>query len=260
MLIPRLIDNLLAKDNYRNISEAKKIHQRAVKEYNSAKKKYEREITNVQRRMDRVETLRMDIGFAFNDFSALFEQIKNKPQFGELRQEVGYINNLELEDMHANYYYKQYLTQFAASYFLGPLSGILLSDWSEDLIDDAQDFAEEVGEEIDKINKGIEFLTALSDVTSRYENSLLNVKTQYNIHLSQLRNIVEIQRKTDYLTYTPSEKKLLENTVLLTGLLNEMCKVQLCQRNANSVRDVNNQEVDNAIQKADTVLNRVQNN
>lgn len=65
-----------------------------------------------------------------------------------------------------------------------------------------------------------------------------------------------IQEYTDWNTFTPEEKKITENTVLLVGLLYNMCKVKLVHKseNENNINIINKAAVERSINNANAVL------
>lgn len=71
------------------------------------------------------------------------------------------------------------------------------------------------------------YLKSLNNTASSYLENLNKVDAVYQKHLSGLTTVVEMLNKTDWNTFTPEEKVMTENTVLLVGLLYQMCKVQI---------------------------------
>ena len=86
------------------------------------------------------------------------------------------------------------------------------------------------------------------------------VDLQYRKRLGILDNIVNFSEKTKWNDLTEKEKKLIENLVLLVGLLNEMCKVNLVKKNGdvNELNDVNKEESDRVCNQAQHVLSELE--
>ena len=129
------------------------------------------------------------------------------------------------------------------------LTGNKLSDKA----DEAMAQMEKAKKEIDTI---CAYLTDLHQTEEKFEKSLSAVNRVYQRHLEQLGNLVILNGKTDWETYTDAEKTLTENTALLVGILFKMCKVQLVltSEGTASVNRVNHVEVEKAIRDADEFL------
>lgn len=107
-----------------------------------------------------------------------------------------------------------------------------------------------------KINSICDYLVDLRETSSNYYDTLSKVNTIYQQHLSELKKTVMILGHTDWRTFTPEEKKLTENTVLLVGLIYSMCKVELVLKGEteNDMNSINKEEVGSAIDGANVVL------
>ena len=75
-----------------------------------------------------------------------------------------------------------------------------------------------------------------------------------------MQRIIEQDGRTDWNDYTASEKLMVENTVLLVGLLYNMCKIQfvLQSQNANALNIVNHEDIQQNLSKATRVLGYIQ--
>ena len=91
--------------------------------------------------------------------------------------------------------------------------------------------------------------------SNNYYETLSKVNGIYERHLNGLKSIVTIGH-TDWNTFTPEEKKLTGNTVLLVGLLYNMCKVELVLKseNENDINTINKAAVETSINNANAVL------
>lgn len=130
------------------------------------------------------------------------------------------------------------------------LTGNKLSDKA----DEAMAQMEKAKKEIDVI---CDYLTDLYQTEEKFEKALSAVNRVYQRHLEQLGNLVILNGKTDWETFTDAEKTLTENTALLVGVLFKMCKVQLvlASEDAASVNKVNHIEAEKAIRDANEFLN-----
>ena len=123
------------------------------------------------------------------------------------------------------------------------------------------DKADEAMAQMEKAKKEIDvicaYLTDLYRTEEKFEKALSAVNRVYQRHLEQLGNLVILNGKTDWETFTDAEKTLTENTALLVGVLFKMCKVQLvlASEGAASVNRVNHVEAERAIRDANEFLN-----
>ncbi len=107
------------------------------------------------------------------------------------------------------------------------------------------------------INEICDYLNKLDKTAGNYRKTLTKVNKIYSNHLAELKNIVLELKHDDWNLYTIEEKKITQNTVLLVGLLYNMCKVQLVIKSEkeNEMNKINSEEVENSINTADTVIN-----
>ena len=107
-----------------------------------------------------------------------------------------------------------------------------------------------------QINKICEYLVNLRDTSVRYYITLTSVNKIYREHLSALNSIVNTLGRTDWSTFTPDEKRLTENTILLVGLLYNMCKVEIVLKGEgnNDMNKINTVAVEESIANANKVL------
>lgn len=107
-----------------------------------------------------------------------------------------------------------------------------------------------------EINRACDFMQELSETALKYANSLDTVNTVYQDHLTKLKDIVDFQNKTDWNDFTYKEKRCVENTALLVGLLYNMCKVKLVLKTQteSELNTINTAEVDKSMSDASQVL------
>lgn len=112
------------------------------------------------------------------------------------------------------------------------------------------------------INQVCQYLQELYMAADQYKTSLAEVRAQYNLHVRKIERIVLWQNRIDWNTYTAGEQMMIENTVLLVGLLYNMCKVQFVLKadSEDGTNRVNHAEIDknatNAKQIMDEILER----
>ena len=107
-----------------------------------------------------------------------------------------------------------------------------------------------------KINKICTYLIELRKVSNEYQNTLSAVNKIYVSYLARLKHIVFNLEHKDWDRFTYEEKTVTENTVLLVGLLYNMCKVKLVLKNnnKNDINTINKRAVIKSINDAKVVL------
>lgn len=132
------------------------------------------------------------------------------------------------------------------------ITGSKLSDKA----DEAWRQAKKAEEEADRICK---YLNELKSTADNYERHLERVNGIYSAYLNSLKLTVMYNGKTDWNMFTDTEKKTVENTVMLVALLYEMCKVKLVLKSDdnNVINKVNYIEVDHEIGRASAICDKV---
>ena len=122
------------------------------------------------------------------------------------------------------------------------------------------DKADEAWEQMNKAEKEIDricaYLRELSKVAIKYRMSLSSVNKIYKSHLNCLREVVNVRNKKDWHEFTAEERLSTENTVLLVGLLYDMCKVQLVEKakREGDLNTIHHEKIDDSIEKAERFL------
>ena len=145
----------------------------------------------------------------------------------------------------------------AATLGIGLLVGGIVFNFAGNKLSDQADEAwSQMKKAEAQINKICEYLKELRDTANHYYWTIYAVNDTYRKHLNGLKAIVETLDHTDWNSFTEKEKLLTENTVLLVGLLYNMCKVKLViqTENENETNVVNKQEVQKHIDIADKAM------
>ena len=147
---------------------------------------------------------------------------------------------------------------------VGLLIGGLIFNAAGGKISDKADKAwQQMKENEKKIDTVCEYLERLKFVASSYDVALQQVEANYELYLSKLEKIVAnrivVNGVCDYNNFAGDEKNLLESTVLLVGLLYEMCKVQLVKKNENEneLNEINEADAIKMIEKSKSALEKV---
>lgn len=136
------------------------------------------------------------------------------------------------------------------------VGGVIFSFTGKKLSDKADEAWDQAKETEKKVNEICTYLEKLRKTSNNYYETLSRVNTIYQNHLNGLKSIVTLLGHTDWNTFTATEKKLTENTVLLVGLLYNMCKVELVRKsnNENDVNSINTSAVQTSIDNANALL------
>ena len=107
------------------------------------------------------------------------------------------------------------------------VGGVIFSITGSTLSHKAEKAYEEMLAAEKEINKICAYLNELNMVATRYHGVLLTVDGVYRRHLNALDAIININKKVDWLEFTPQERLVTQNTVLLVQLLYKMCQVKV---------------------------------
>ena len=114
--------------------------------------------------------------------------------------------------------------------------------------------------EIEKqINKSCSFLERLNNTAKSYHSTMKQVERVYKRYLNRIAFIVFDEQKTDWNTFSDSEKTTVENCSYLVGLLYQMCKVQIVKKSGddNSPNMICQEEVSRLQNDAAALLDRL---
>ena len=107
-----------------------------------------------------------------------------------------------------------------------------------------------------EINKICAYLNELNMVATRYHGVMQTVDGVYRRHLNALDAIININKKVDWLEFTPQERLVTQNTVLLVQLLYKMCQVKVVLKAdaEGELNSVNKTAVEENIHAANTLI------
>ena len=143
------------------------------------------------------------------------------------------------------------VTSLGASLLVG---GVIFNVVSSKLSAKTNEAKSQVEEAETNIKEICIYLKYLCSAASRYYDKLCTVNDLYRNHLNIFTEIINQRKHTDWKTFTEEEKKIVENTVLLVGLLYNMCKVKLVLKEKDGLNRVNEAEIEKALEKANMVL------
>lgn len=135
------------------------------------------------------------------------------------------------------------------------VGGVIFNFAGGKLSDKADDAWYQMKKAEEQINTICDYLINLRNTSNKYYDTISSVNDIYKKHLSRLTNIVTIEGHKNWNNFTNEEKKITENTVLLVGLLYNMCKVEIVLKgNEEELNTINVSEVDSAIKSANAVI------
>lgn len=136
------------------------------------------------------------------------------------------------------------------------VGGVIFSFTGSKLSDKADEALRQAKEAEAKINKINQYLIELRNISNKYQDTLKCVDDKYRELLNGLKFMIYNLQKTNWFEYNEIERKNVQNLVLLVGLLYKMCQVKIVEKtdDEDGINIINNQEVDNSIHSARTVM------
>lgn len=240
------------KNTNKNISQAKKYEEEAVEKLSKASNEYSLAAEKSNEATNKLTSKINNIITSFNTFSAIFEKIKNKPEFTKYSLKLKYFETISMLKATYPTYFKERVGSYLATAVFGSIGAAVYNKRSERLLKEKIQQAKEIDEEVTKLRHASLLLDKLQNLTKEYTKVLDDVYQLYIYHLEQLNTLVNINHKYNYLTYNEDEKKLLENTILLVGLLHQMGKIQLTVDDGDEPK-LNSQVINNQITQAKNI-------
>ena len=139
------------------------------------------------------------------------------------------------------------------------VGGVIFNFTGSKLSDKADQAYSQMKKAEGTINKICRYLNDLKNTATKYINSLTTVRERYLENFNFISYTVNNLNKTDWNNFTEEQKRATENTVLLVGLLYKMCQVSLVIKaeNESDMNTINKDEVDEAIQNSEQILEAV---
>ncbi len=139
------------------------------------------------------------------------------------------------------------------------VGGVIFNCTGSKLSDKVDQARSEMKKAEDTINKICSYLDELSSVAKNYINALTEVKEKYSENFNYISYTVNNIGKTDWNEFSKEEQLALENTVLLVGLLYNMCKVRIVEKSADEdeLNTINKNDIQDEITKSKEVLSKI---
>lgn len=136
------------------------------------------------------------------------------------------------------------------------VEGIIFNFTGDKLVEKADQAYNEMKKSEKLVTEICDYLKELKRIAKNYMFYLKDVKKQYDKRMEIVSYTVNNLNKTDWNEFTDEEKLILENLVLLVGLLYKMCQVKLVKKaeHDNQMNKINRMGVNTAIDDAKMVL------
>lgn len=137
------------------------------------------------------------------------------------------------------------------------VGGIIFSCTGSNLSSKADKAREQVILNEQKINKICCYLIDLQRTAERYNTTLLRMRSLYLKQLDRMQNIINsyYEKRVNWHDLSLEEQLVIENMVLIVGILYNMCKVQLVRKSDNSDQNsINKAEINKAENDANDVM------
>ena len=170
----------------------------------------------VKKSVEELETTRKTVEDSFKVFADTIEKIKNRPQFKEYKKidvKIPAMTDMYIEEVSNMSY---------AIAAVIPIMVFTLGNKIEELYHEGMIASLKYDIVSSKLNE-------LDILVTRFTDSLVTVFNLYQEYQNKLSHIVDNEGKTDFELFNDDEILILQNTVLLVGLLYNMCKVTLTE-------------------------------
>lgn len=237
--------------------------KKARDKINSARSHYKKNLARFKKQrtktkddIEKLYALESDIFQSFKVFSDVFEKMQNRPEFKEyIKNDVNIpkYKGKKLQKVPVEFELLDSLV-VATIRYQPILSYTILVLAAGRISHKAKKAQKQMKRAKKKMDKVCDYLKELRKAAVDYRDSLNSVNRIYQDHLSRLQNIVYDMRKTNWSEFTQSEKLCVENSVLLTSLLYNMCKVQLVRKENDQDEQVNSKEMEQSMTEAKQFL------
>jgi hypothetical protein len=140
------------------------------------------------------------------------------------------------------------------------VGGIIFSLSSSSISDKADKAHQQMLENEKKINTICMFLDELRTAATSYLNTFRVVVLIFDSYLSKMRHIIEVKysNNPNWNRFSYEERKTIENTILLVGVIYNMCKVKLVlSAGSKDINRVNSEEINKATKMAKDAITSI---
>ena len=140
------------------------------------------------------------------------------------------------------------------------VGGVIFSCTGSKLSSKANEAWEQMISNERKINDICNYLYDLQRTAERYDATLLRMRSLYLKQLTKMRNVVESfsEKRVNWHNLSMEEQLIIENMVLIVGVLYNMCKVKLVRKSNSSDQNIiNKTEISKAEKDANDVMEQM---
>ena len=139
------------------------------------------------------------------------------------------------------------------------VGGIIFNVTGGKLSDKADEAYSQMKKAESSINKICSYLYELEKTAEDYTHSINIVRNKYLESYNYISYVVNKLHKVDWNEFSEQDKLAVKNTVMLVGLLYEMCKLNLVNKasNENEMNKINTLEIDRTVKNSIKVMNEV---
>ena len=140
------------------------------------------------------------------------------------------------------------------------VGGVIFSCTGSKLSSKADEAWEQMISNERKINDICNYLYDLQRTAERYNATLLRMRSLYLKQLTKMRNIIESysEKRVNWHNLSMEEQLIIENMVLIVGVLYNMCKVKLVRKSNSSDQNIiNKTEISKAEKDSNDVMEQM---
>ena len=139
------------------------------------------------------------------------------------------------------------------------VGGVIFSITGSSLSDKAEEAYRQACGTEEKVEAICKYLSKLKKYAGDFKKTLTTVESLYKDHMEKLDQIVNGNNKVHWNKFSEDERLVTKNTVILVGLLYQMCKVKLVlkKRKDDEENEVNVKGITDVIANADKVLENI---
>lgn len=140
------------------------------------------------------------------------------------------------------------------------VGGVIVNVVGQKLSKNAEEMMKQVLEEKESVDQACVLFDDICESAERYAKAIETTRHEYVKHVNKIAFVVNDLGKTDWNDFTDEEKLVFENTVLLVGLLFNMCKTNIViDDDGDNITDrVNHEGIDKDIKESSSFIESLQ--
>lgn len=139
------------------------------------------------------------------------------------------------------------------------VGGIIFGVTGSKLADKADEAYDQAKEAEEKANRIVEYLDNLKKNAQNFYNALDNAAELYDDFLTELDIIINRRKKVNWSDYTDDDKLLVQNLVLLVGVLYRTCQTKIVKedKDDDGLNEINKRDIKKAVKDCNLVVEEV---